>query len=125
MPTLRALLLAGLVASVLLGTGVPATADPSSAGCNGFTGRWVTTWPGGTATLRITGTTGSYDYNGGTITGRLDDNVLTGSYAENNDATGTFWFRLLPDGNSFKGWYATAAAPDRHLYWRGICLGAN
>jgi hypothetical protein len=117
------LVLAALVAPVFLPTALRAA--PSTAGCDGFTGRWITTWQGGTATLRVAGTKGTYDFKGGTVTGRLaDGNVFTGSYAENDGTSGTFRFTLLPDGNSFKGWYAQSTDPDRQYYWRGICIGS-
>lgn len=100
----------------------PALADQSSAGCVGFSGVWLTTWPGGTTKLRIERERGTYDFHDGIISGTLDGNVFTGVYSE-TDSNGTFWFQLLADGNSFKGWYATSSDSNQHYYWRGICLG--
>lgn len=112
-------------ALVAMATAAPARAA-SSAGCDGFNGRWDTTWPGMTTRMRISGTNGVYSYKGGTLTGKFSHGgmVFSGTYAENTGATGYFHFTLSGDGNTFGGWYATSSNPDQRVTWSGICLGS-
>jgi len=102
----------------------PAAAN-SSSGCSGFDGRWQTTWAGGMVTkMRITGTQGTYSFKGGTLSGRRSAGVFFGTYYQNDGGgSGHFHFWLSNSGNSFSGWYATAAHPDTHIAWKGACLG--
>ena len=112
------------VAAFALALAFPVSSSAqSSAGCYGFTGRWATTWPGGTTKMRIEGSKGVYFYHGGTLTGHIANGVYWGTYAQSDGNTGTFKFTLSDDGNSFHGWFASSAAPDQHNYWRGICTG--
>ncbi|HVA34069.1 MAG TPA: hypothetical protein VNG31_07955 [Candidatus Baltobacteraceae bacterium] len=110
-------------AAILLST-PHASAAVSSAGCRGFIGHWLGTWAGGTTNMVLARQKGSYDYRGGTLTGKWGNGVFSGSYAQNDGSTGTFRFVLSNDGNSFHGWYATSAYPGKHLYWNGICQGS-
>lgn len=49
---------------------------------------------------------GTYDYNGGTITGTVQGNRLSGTWAEDNGASkGPVVFDMAPDGKTFAGWW--------------------
>lgn len=100
----------------------PVRAD-STAGCNGFNGSWMTTWSGGTVKMVIVKGRGAYTYLGGTLTGTIASGVFSGSYSQNNGASGTFAFKLSDDGNLFDGWYASSSTPSQRSSWKGICTG--
>jgi hypothetical protein len=118
---IRVLLVLGLIAGSVFNAAPAASA--SSSGCDGFNGHWLTSWPGGTVKMQIAGTKGLYEYKGGILTGSLSGREFSGTYAENDGGTGTFTFKLDPGSNSFSGWYASAAHPDRHSVWTGVCTG--
>lgn len=92
-----------------------------------FSGQWNTVWGQGTETTNLSmaqegsQVTGNYAYRGGVIAGLVNDNVLRGSWSQNDGARGTFEFHLSPDGQSFQGRWRNGDsgpwAPDR---WNGV-----
>jgi hypothetical protein len=103
------------------------------ASCSGV---WQSTY----GTLRLQGTnehvTGTYtDIPGSTLTGRLEANVLRGTYHEpariGAGARGRLAFAFAPDGESFAGVWAVGDGPplepdsDEHLQWSGRRLVAE
>lgn len=120
---MRFIALALVLTAFAFGLFASPAAAQSSAGCRGFSGHWLTTWPGGTTKLHVVGTKGVFDYQGGILTGHIADGVFAGTYSEDNGSTGVFHFELGADGNSFKGWYAPSSDPSKHAHWNGICSG--
>jgi len=82
-----------------------------------WTGTWDTVWESGTARMVLVQAgnqvTGSYDYNGGTISGTASGNSLTGTWTESNNS-GSFEFVVAADGRSFSGTW------DGTEFWSGI-----
>jgi hypothetical protein len=99
-----------------------ATAAPSSKGCDGFTGLWTTQWTdGGPVNLTINGTSGTYDWKDGKVSGTINGSVFAGTYGQSNQS-GTFQFTLSGDGNAFTGWYEIDGSTDK-VDWNGTCAG--
>jgi hypothetical protein len=108
--------------SLAVMSAAPALAS-SSAGCTGFNGEWQTVWGSSTTHLRISGTSGAYSYQGGTLSGEIKGDAYWGIYQESGGGTGRFHFDLSSDGNSFTGWFAPSSNPDAKQAWKGVCLG--
>ena len=109
-------------------TALPSIANAaatSSAGCRGFDGTWKTMWQGGGApvTMKLSGGSGSYAYNDGKIKGTVSQQTLTGTYKENDGATGVVKFTLSGDGNAFRGYYILSGSNGDHIPWNGTCTG--
>lgn len=90
-----------------------------------FAGTWKTSWQNGegsTATLTIRDEDGvfrgTYDWMGGTLTGKLDDKGrLVGDWSQTNDASGDFRFEM--DGcDHFEGFWN-----DPHKKLKGDWFG--
>ena len=117
--------LALLFAALLAGgaaASAPAAAQ-STNGCQGFSGHWLTTWPGGTTKMHIVGNKALYSYHGGILTGHVEGGVYSGTYAQSDGNTGTFRFVLSEGGNHFSGWYSPQSSPDQRVTWTGVCEG--
>jgi hypothetical protein len=114
------------------GSASPAVTEPTGMAGNSWTGTFMTTWSGGGHDDRMvlvqTGKTviGTYEYNGGTITGTVQDNRLVGTWAENNGASkGPVEFDMTQDGKTFAGWWAyegedLSATKKNDPSWTGI-----
>jgi hypothetical protein len=94
------------------GSASPAVTEPTGMAGNSWTGTFMTTWSGGGHDVRMMlvqsgkTVTGTYEYNGGTITGTVQDNRLVGTWAEDNGASkGPVEFEITPDGKTFAGWW--------------------
>lgn len=86
--------------------------DPAGMAGTSWTGTFMTTWQGGGHDVRMelvqtkNMVIGTYDYNGGTITGTVQGNRLSGTWAEDNGASkGPVVFDMAPDGKTFAGWW--------------------
>lgn len=94
------------------GSAPPAITEPTGMAGNSWTGTFMTTWNGGGHDVRMVlvqsgkTVTGTYEYNGGTITGTVQDNRLVGTWTEDNGASkGPVEFEITPDGKTFAGWW--------------------
>lgn len=94
------------------GSASPVVTEPTGMAGNSWTGTFMTTWAGGGHDVRMMlaqsgkNVIGTYEYNGGTITGTVQDNRLIGTWAEDSGASkGPVEFNLAPDGKTFAGWW--------------------
>ncbi|MDM8546394.1 hypothetical protein [Candidatus Venteria ishoeyi] len=108
------------ILSLFMNTTAQAVAD--------FSGNWSTTWGKGSLISNMilqqsdSSVNGSYTYQGGNISGKVQGHVLMGTwYQQDNGARGTFSFTLSPDGQSFKGrWRNGASGPWLKDVWNGV-----
>lgn len=110
MAVIAAALVAGCTFSMPFQKGSSPAADPSTP----WSGTWDSDW--GPMELSQSGNqvTGTYEHNGGRITGTLSANTLSGTWSETPtytapDDAGDFTFTLAADGKSFSGewWYGS------------------
>ena len=89
------------------GEGTQLTKTPAAS----ISGAFLTKWPGGQATMHIrqegTQVTGCYDYNGGLLTGGIEEHLLRFTWRE-GDNYGPAIMVVSPDGKRLNG-----------LYWHG------
>ncbi len=118
-----------------------AVATATTSPAVSWSGTWNTTWleRDGNRTVSVmtfkqaaTDVTGNYSYtypDVGTFTGTFNatvqDNTLTGTYAESDDDVGLFVFVLSQDGNAFTGRWVHApsnmsALHNSTLFWNGV-----
>jgi pimeloyl-ACP methyl ester carboxylesterase len=101
----------------------------SSGSCVNFSGTWNTDF--GTMRLSASGSsvTGTYDYQGGKITGAISGNTLNGkwsqqpSYNPPNDA-GDLQFTLSTDTTSFTGQWRYGSSGSWSS-WNGTCVSSG
>jgi hypothetical protein len=101
-----------------------------AVGCN-WSGGWNINWGlwdgkdhSNTMTLTSTGGngfSGTYDWHGGQITGKVVGDRLTGTWIENDNMDGTFDFTMNAGCQSFSGtWaYSHGGDPGNGGYWDG------
>lgn len=100
---------------VITGPSVPGTLQPPPQVLN-WTGRWDTSY--GILVLTQNGNQVTGTYPDGTLTGTVSGSVLTGTFVENNDYTGSFTFTMSADGRSFTGtWHYSDETETRS--WTG------
>lgn len=116
-----------VVAALLAAGGVRADSTPSVAPalrvaanlpCSGFAGRWDSNY--GPVQIDSEGAAAFGNYNEGaaTLQGKIDGNVLAGTYEE-GDNKGEFVLELSGDGSSFSG--SWDGADGTHGEWTGTC----
>jgi hypothetical protein len=110
----------------LMEGGAPAPAGgppPSTAGCVGFRGRWMTRF--GPVVVRVDGNriNGDYVNYDGQVSGTISGNVLDGEYAVPDGRKGSFRWVLSADGQTVTGQYQEYANPGNNGEWNATCVG--
>jgi hypothetical protein len=91
-----------------------------TAGLNAFDGTWFTDFGEMRLTQQGNKVSGTYDYDGGKLTGTVTENVLRFQWTQASGSKGSGRFLLAADGKSFNGyWYRGEDPALADQVWNG------